>query len=317
MAKDLIRKLGTISLADGTAATPFEIRTVNAIKRIFLRLTGSLDITDVTNGAVPAYGPADYLTSIQLKVNQMPGPFSVDGRTLYFKNLKDGAVAPKLTVPVSSVADNKAIQANLMLDFSVPHYPGGDMCILKPKLGNVYTLELTAGAVTAVYTNGAKHWSSAAPTVEVWAHEVIGLAPTPNVYNASYLLTETFSGANSAYRTKIPFGALLNELHLHVQNATPADSDAIVSNVIFRNGTAEVFRDISWTALKEFTDYVSPIVGFSGATPAGIAFLDLAVNNDFSSLLNTQGMKELELISTVTAAGSMKVLVNEIRNGLD
>jgi hypothetical protein len=68
--------------------------------------------------------------------------------------------------------------------------------------------------------------------------------------------------------------------------------------------------------IQAFADFINPLVRPT-ATPAGIYFLDLAMNNDLSSLLLTAGMKELELIFNGLKTGTIKVLVNELRDGLD
>lgn len=314
MAKDLLRKLGEIAFNSGGTAAPFEVRTTNAIKRLMFRLTGVVDIsTQVTSCA--AYGPADIIKSLTFKVNQQPGPLAVDGRTLFFKNFKDQSIVPYIA-PVSaiSVADNYAIEANLFHEFSFPNYPGGDLTIFKPKLGNVYTIEVGWGTLADLVTGGAAHFSTN-PKIEVYSHEIIGLEATPNKYNASSLLQETLA-INTAQRIRIPYNSLLNELHLYAYTSAGALSDSVINNVILRNGTQEVFRDISWMALKRFNDFENAAINPT-STPAGVGFLDLTINNDFSSLLNTAGMKELELVLDVAAAGTIKILQSELRDGLD
>jgi hypothetical protein len=323
MAKDLVRKLGTITapFSSGTAGgvcAPFEIRTTGAIKRLMLRLTGTVTVATNNMSAVLAYGVYKVLSSIAVRVNQQPGPVSIDGFTGFVKNLKDWGIQPYYA-DVASVATGvgKTFEANVFIDFSTPQFPGGDLTLFKPKLGNIYTLEVTLGAVTNLGTPanaGELTWASA-PTIDIYSQEVLGLEKTPNKYNASYLLQEALA-ISTEQRIRIPYGNLLNELHVHVTNASGVYSDTPVTNLILRNGVAETFRNMDVTAQKRFQDFVAP-VAVPAATPAGIYFLDMAINNDFSSLLDTRGMKELEVALAVAAIGTCKILVNELRDGID
>ncbi len=324
MARDLIRKLGTVqnSIVQGNVSgvncTPFEIRTTAAIKRLWLKVSGTL--ASATNAATAAqlYQVARLLSSIQLRVNQAQGPISVDGLTLLYKNFKDYGVIPVQADAAVTQAAAKAFSGNLCIDFSIPHYAGGDLTLFMPKLGNLYTLELSLAAATALLTpaNAGESTFDGPITIEVWAQEVVGLAPRKNKYNAAYLITDTgLVGANAAYSVKIPYGTLLNELHIHTMVAAAYDG-AVVDNIIFRNGQAEIFRNVTTSFIQAFADFVNPLVRPT-VTPAGVYFLDLAINNDLSSLLLTAGMKELELLFNGLKTGTIKVLVNELRDGLD
>lgn len=323
MAKDLVRKLGTITapFSSGTAGgvcTPFEIRTTGAIKRLMLRFTGSVNVATNNLAAVLTYGVYKLLSSISVRVNQQPGPVSIDGFTGFVKNIKDWGIAPFYADLASvTLGNGKTFEANVFIDFSTPQFPGGDLTLFKPKLGNIYTLEVAIGAVTALGTPtnpGEMTWA-AAPIIDVYSQEVLGLEKTPNKYNASYLVQDTLA-ISTEQRVRIPYGNLLNELHVHITDASNVYSDAIITNLIFRNGAAETFRNVDTYAQKRFQDFVAPIA-VPAATPAGIYFLDMAINNDFSSLLDTRGMKELEVALAVAAAGGVKILVNELRDGID
>lgn len=317
MAQDLIRKLGTIAYPTGGGqALPFEIRTTNALKRIFFRVAGGMDNT--SGGTALTLQAARFIKSVSMKVNNQPGPFAVDGLALYYQNYFDHGVVPATLDVAAGSQTNDLFSAFLQYDFAFPNYPDGDLTLFHPKLGNVYTIEMNLGTVTDFITGGTGTAFNTGnlPTVEVWAHEIVGLKPVPNKYRASYLIQQSFAAANSAESIKIPYGTLLNELHARVYNATPALSDAIISNWTLRNGTLQTFRDVTTNVLREFTDLNNPSANPT-ASGTGIFKLDLAINNDFSSLLNTTGMKELELVANVTAAGSIVLLVNELRDGLD
>jgi hypothetical protein len=324
MAGDLIRKLGTVvnpivqGNVAGAVCTPFEIRTTKAIKRLWLKVSGTLKV--ITNNATAAqlYQVARLFSSVQMRVNQAQGPFAVDGLTLLYKNFKDYGVIPIQSDASVDIAAAKAFSGHLCLDFSVPHYAGGDLTLFVPKLGNLYTLELTLAASTALLTpaNANEVTFDGPITIEVWVQEIDGIASRKNKYNASYLISDTgLVGANAAYAVKIPYGTLLNELHVHTMVAAAYDG-AVVDNIIFRNGQSQIFRNVSTAFIQPFADFINPLVRPT-ATPAGIYFLDLAINNDLSSLLLTAGMKELELVFNGLKTGTIKVLVNELRDGLD
>lgn len=324
MARDLLRKIGTVQNSivqgniAGVIATPFEIRTTNAIKRLWLRVSGTLAVATNAATAAQLYQVARLLSSIQLKVNQMPGPVSADGLTLLYKNFKDYGVIPAQTDATVAISPAKAFAGDICIDFSIPHYAGGDLTLFKPKLGNLYTLELTLAAATAMLTpqNPGEVTFDGPITIEVWAQEIIGLAPTKNKYNASYLITDTgLVGANADYRVKIPYGTLLNELHIHTLVGAAYDG-AVVDNIIFRNGQLETFRNVTTGFIQTWNDFINPLVRPT-STAAGVYFLDMAINNDLSSLLMTAGMKELELSFNGLKTGTIKVLVNELRDGLD
>jgi hypothetical protein len=324
VARDLIRKLGNVvnpivqTNIAGAICTPFEIRTTGAIKRMWLRVSGTLKVATNAASAAQLYQAARLLQSIQIRVNQAQGPIAVDGLTLLYKNFKDYGVIPVQADADTTVNVAKAFSGNFCIDFGVPHYPGGDFTMFKPKLGNLYTLELTLAAATALLTptNPGEVTFDGPVTIEAWIQEVEGLAPTKNKYNASYLITDTgLVGANSNYTVKIPYGTILNELHIHTMVGAAYDG-AVVDNIIFRNGQKEIFRNVTIAFIQAFNDFVNPLVRPT-STPAGVYFLDLAINNNLSSLLVTAGMKELELAFNGLKTGTIKVLVNEIRDGLD
>jgi hypothetical protein len=324
VARDLIRRLGNVvnPIVQGNIAgaicTPFEIRTTGAIKRMWLRVSGTLAVATNNASAAQLYQVARLLSSVQIRVNQAQGPIAVDGLTLLYKNFKDYGVIPVQSDAVVGIAAAKAVSGNFCIDFGLPHYPGGDMTIFKPKMGNLYTLELTLAAATALLTptNPGEVTFDGPVTIEVWVQEVLGLASTKNKYNASYLITDTgLVGANSDYRVRIPYGTILNELHVHTMVAAAYDG-AVVDNIILRNGQKEIFRNVTVPFIQAFQDFVNPLVRPT-VTPAGIYFLDLAINNNLSSLLVTVGMKELELSFNGLKTGTIKVLVNEVRDGLD
>jgi len=324
MAGDRIRKLGTVvnpivqgNIA-GAVCTPFEIRTTKAIKRLWLKVSGTLKVATNNATAAQLYQVPRLFSSIQLRVNQAQGPFAVDGLTLLYKNFKDYGVIPIQSDANVDIAAAKAFSGHLCLDFSIPHYAGGDLTLFVPKLGNLYTLELTLAAATALLTpaNAGEVTFDGPITIEVWVQEIDGIPSRKNKYNASYLISDTgLVGANGSYAVKIPYGTLLNELHVHTMVADAFDG-AVVDNIIFRNGQSEIFRNVSTAFIQPFADFINPMVRPT-ATPAGIYFLDLAINNDLSSLLLTAGMKELELLFNGLKTGTIKVLVNEVRDGLD
>lgn len=330
MARDLIRKLGTISapMADGAVAggvaEPFEIRTTNAIKKLWLRITGSVDVATADLSAVITYGVVNLLSSIQLLVNNQTGPINIDGLRLFWKNYFDYGTVPYYADLVSvTLGAGKTFEANLCIDFSLPHFPGGDMFLFKPKLGNLYTLNLTFNAATVLGTPavaGQMTFNNDV-RVDVYAHEILGLKAGANKYNATSLIRDNALVINSDYRVKIPYNNALRELHLHVYNATPALSDLVVSNILFWNRNLDTFRNVETAWLKRFQDFIGPLVqptpATAGVTPAGIFQLDMALNKDLSSVLITAGMKELELSLNVAAAGSLVLLVNELRDGID
>jgi hypothetical protein len=324
MAGDRLRKLGTVvnpilqgNIAGGVC-TPFEIRTTKALKRLWLKVSGTLASATNAASASQLYQVARLFSSIQMRVNQAQGPFAVDGLTLLYKNFKDYGVIPIQTDAAVTQAAGKAFSGHLCLDFSIPHYAGGDLTLFVPKLGNLYTLELTLAAATALLTpaNAGETTFDGPITIEVWSQEIENIPNRKNKYNASYLITDSgLVGANPAYSVKIPYGTLLNELHIHTMVGAAYDG-GVVDNIIFRNGQSEIFRNVSTAFIQPFADFINPLVRPT-ATPAGIYFLDLAINNDLSSLLLTAGMKELELNFNGLKTGTIKVLVNELRDGLD
>lgn len=314
MAKTNRRLIGTIAYPSGGGpANPLEIKVTNAMKFLVLRVYGKVDITTQATSINP-YGPADLLRSVQLKVNGQAGPINADGRTLFFANIKDG-VAPKNTVPSAvTVADDYTFDTYLFLDFSMPRFLGGDATLFMPKLANLYTLDLSFGTISDLVTGGAAHFGTD-PKVEVYAYEVRGIAPKPNRYH-SHDLIKTDLAVSSAQSIKIPFGDLLNELHLFVKTAAGAYSDAVIDNVILRNGNDEIFCDLPSGALKAIFDGKSPMISPS-SSPAGYYCLDLSPENIPDDLLDTRGMKELELVLNVAAAGTITILKRAVRDGLD
>lgn len=322
--KDVVTHIGTIAapFSSGVAGgicTPFQILTTQAIKTVFLYLSGTVNIATTNLSAVLANGVHKVLQSIALTVNKKPGSIALDGYSLHVKNLKDwGFTQPFNDLPAVTKGNGIAFNAVFRIDFSTPQYPGGDATMFKPLPGFIYNLEVAFDAVTVLGTPtnpGEMTWA-AAPTIDVVTQEILDVDKTPNVYNASYLLTFPLTAISSDFKVPLPYGGKVNEYHLHTLDANGLYSNAILNKITLRNGQKEVMRALPVGLHRAIQDSLAGMPGTTAA-PTGVYYVDLALNNSFRSVRDTTGMTELQLGLDVAALGTLKVLVNEFRQGAD
>ncbi len=324
--KDALTHVGTIvgpSTMTGSVAggicTPFQILTTQAIKVMFLYLSGTVDVATANLSAVLTNGVHKLLQSIAVTVNKKPAQIALNGYSLHVKNQKDwGRVEPFADLASVNLGAGKAFNALFRIDFSTPQYPGGDATMFKPMPGYLYNLEIAFDAVTVLGTPAApgQMTFTAAPTIDVITQEILDVAKTPNVYNAAYLLTFPLTAISSDFKVPLPYNAKVNEYHLHVKNATGVYSNSVLNKITLRNGQKEVMRALPTNLHRAIQDSLAHLPG-TMAAPTGVYFVDLALNNSFRSVRDTTGMTELQLGLDVAALGTLEVLVNEFRQGAE
>lgn len=322
--KDALTHIGRITapFSSGTAGgicEPFQILTNQAVKTLFLYLSGTVNVITNNLTAVLANGVHKLLQSIAITVNKKPGQIALDGYALHVKALKDwGFVQPFADLASVNLGNGKAFSAVFRIDFPVPQYPGGDATMFKPLPGFMYNLEVVFDAITKLGTptNAGEMTWAAAPTIDVVAHEILDVDKTPNVYNASYMLTFPLTAISSDFKVMLPYGGKVNEYHLHVLDANGLYSNSVLNKITLRNGQKEIMRSLPVGLHRAIQDSLAGMPG-TQAAPTGVYYVDLALNNSFRSLRDTTGMTELQLGLDVAALGTLKVLVNEIRQGAD
>jgi len=322
--KDVLTHVGTIAapfssgVAGGICA-PFQILTTQAIKTIFLYLSGTVNVATNNLSAVLANGVHKLLQSIAITVNKKPGAIALNGYTLHVKNLKDhGFTQPFADLASVNLGNGKAFSACFRIDFVTPGYPGGDATMFKPLPGFIYNLEIAFDAVTRLGTpaNAGEMTWAAAPTIDVVLHEILDVEKTPNVYNSSYLLTFPLTAISSDFKVPLPYGGKVNEYHLHATDANGLWSNSILNKITLRNGQKEVMRALPNVLHRAIQDSLAGMPA-AVAAPTGVYYVDLALNNSFRSVRDTTGMTELQLGLDVAALGTLYVLVNEFRQGAD
>ncbi len=310
-AKSQIGEIGTIDLVASGTSRRFKLASLDAQKRLLLDFNGAVDVTGA-GGAVRTLGPLEALRGIRLLVKGQPGPFAVNGQALYLMALKDYLRAPYLAVPAdAAIADDKAFQTVLPVDFALPKFDDGDATILKTKVDATYELEVDFGASSDIISGGANHFANnaIATKVDVIAQEISGLARGSNLYNKTFTRTDALA-VNSQLRIPLDLaGGFLNELFFLAYTAAGALSDAVINRIWLRNGSKRTFHNLSWARTKRVGEQLA---GLPSTLPTGMAFIDLSANDEFKSMVNADEYKELELIVDVAAAGSLVTAIRMI-----
>lgn len=302
-------QIGQIAYNSG-ATIPLDIPRGLLLKRINIRLSGSVVFATNPVTSVNSETPLGLLKRIELTADGRKPFFSVDGRMQYRRNQFDRSKAGELTGITSTAVNTYPVSAYISLDCESVRSVNPIFSYLDTRLYDNLRINITWGAITDIVVPGTSTVTITGVVADIQAE--FTTEGFEHVLFNKVVMSDEFSVVSTSSQLKqiVPRNGLLQSI-LFRSDIDQVVSDTQINNITLRSENSVLHMDhLTWATLQSANtveyELDSAVIG---ARISGYALHELSEDFDFLTSLDTAALNTLDLLFDVTLQAGTSHLI--------
>lgn len=301
--------IGQISYQNG-ATVPLDIPRGLLLKRLTLRLSGTVTVAGANGTLTPSEAPLGCITRVELTADGRKPFVSAGARDLFRLTHYLLGKRPEIVPPSSGNIGTYAISATFVIAFEALRFAFPVDSYLDTRLYDGLQLKLSFGPGSTIITPGG------GGTVTIDTGTVVDVVGEYTAVGFEYVKfnrliiseEQAVVAVSNAFRQPIPRNGILAHTLLHT-DIDSVVSDAIINNFTVRSDNTVYHKDhIRWATAqaRNVLDYQLDSGGTGGLIP-GYVLVDYSEDGMLSTCLDTTEVNTLDfLLDVANPAGTNK-----------